>query len=314
MKLSIVTTLYYSSQYITEFYERIKNECKLITDDYEIIFVNDGSPDDSLNKVIEISKIDDKVVVIDLSRNFGQHKALMTGLSYAKGDLIFQIDVDLEEKPELLSLFYSKLKDESGADVIYGIQKKRRGNFFSRIIGTFFYYFFNKLTSIQIPNNIILARLMSKKYLTSLLKFNEKEVFLAGLWFAVGFKQVGIKIDKSESQNSTYNFSKKISLVINSITSFSIVPLLVIFYSGLCITFLSFCYIFHLFILKFFFGITITGWATIVASIWLFGGLIIFMLGIIGIYLSKIFIEVKNRPYTIIKKVYNKRYEHEKYI
>lgn len=143
MKLSIVTTLYYSAPYIEEFYKRIKTSiAKLNITDYEIIFVDDGSPDNSLEVAKSIIAIDQNVSVIDLSRNFGHHKAIMTGLTHAKGDYIFLIDVDLEEEPELLELFW-KENDNDDVDVVYGIQRKRKGKIFEKISGFQFFIIFN---------------------------------------------------------------------------------------------------------------------------------------------------------------------------
>ena len=123
MKLSIVTTLYKSSVYINEFYSRISQEVTKITDNYEIIFVDDGSPDDSLSKVIKIGEKDHHVKVIELSRNFGHHEAIIAGLNYSTGDYIYLLDVDLEDKPEWLSIFYNHLITNN-CDVVYGKQKK----------------------------------------------------------------------------------------------------------------------------------------------------------------------------------------------
>src|SRR3954471_8868653 len=129
MYLSIVTTMYQSAPYLKEFYERASAAARAITDEFEIIFVNDGSPDDSLEVAVSLFARDARVRVIDLSRNFGHHKAMMTGLAHARGELVFLIDSDLEEELEAVAGFYADLKDER-ADVVYGVQQKRKGNFF----------------------------------------------------------------------------------------------------------------------------------------------------------------------------------------
>jgi len=304
MKISIVTTMYYSEKYLEEFFRRIKSEVKKYTDDYEIIFVNDGSPDGSLEKAIHFQKEDENVLVIDLSRNFGHHKAIMTGLSYSKGDRVFLIDCDLEEEPELLSLFYEKLDAEPDADVVYGVQIKRKGNFFERFSGEVFYTLMSFLSNINLPRNFVTARLMSRRYVTSLLEFKERELFLGGIWQITGYKQIPVQVVKLAKGETTYTLRKKFSLLINSITSFSNKPLLYIFYTGILISFFSSIYIIYLIIRKLFWGIAIEGWATVVVSVWILGGINIFFMGIIGIYLSKIFIEVKNRPYTIIRQIH----------
>lgn len=304
MKLSIVTTLYYSAPYIKEFYERVKKEAKKITKDFEIIFVNDGSPDDSLEKAVSIHKKDEKVKVVDLSRNFGHHKAIMTGLAQAQGDYIFLIDVDLEEDPELLGIFWKKLKKNADADVIFGIQETRKGNLFEKITGSLFYKSLSYFSGISIPANLITCRIMTKRYNRALIAHKEREVFLAGLWSNTGFKQVSIFVKKHSHSPTTYHLRNKLSLFVRSITSFSKKPLVFIFNLGLMITGLSLLYLLLLIINKLFFNAPLSGWTSLMVSIWFFGGVNILLLGIIGIYLAEIFIESKQRPYTIIKDIY----------
>jgi putative glycosyltransferase len=303
--LSIVTTLYYSAPYLQEFYTRICTESERITSDYEIIFVNDGSLDNSLEIVLSFYEKDEKVKVIDLSRNFGHHKAIMTGLAYAKGQIIFLIDCDLEEEPELLSKFHETIKN-SEADVVYGIQEFRKGGFFKKITGAIFYKLFHFFSSYPVPANPITVRLMSQKYVAALVEHREREIFLAGLFSITGFNQVPFKVKKSYKGKSTYTFGRKVSLFVNSITSFSNKPLIFIFYLGSVILMVSGMAAINLIIKKVLFGDLLTGWSSVIVSIWLLGGLNIFCLGVIGIYLSKIFMETKQRPSTIIRKIYER--------
>lgn len=303
MKLSIVTTMYWSEAYLEEFYKRCKTEAQKITNDYEIIFVNDGSPDHSLQKAIELSERDDQVMVVDLSRNFGHHKAMMTGLSYTSGDLIFLIDCDLEEEPELLQIFYSRLTEEN-CDVVFGVQESRKGNIFEKWTGEIFYRIINYLSEIEMPRNIITARLMSRRYVDSLLKFKEQEIFLAGIWYITGFNQIAVEVVKHSTSKTTYKLKNKVAMVINAVTSFSNKPLLLIFNLGMTITIISFFYILYLIVRKVFYAQSLEGWTSLIVSVWFIGGLIISFIGIVGIYLSKIFIETKSRPYTIIREIY----------
>lgn len=305
MELSVVTSMYYSAPYLKEFYNRIKKSVEKITLDYEIIFVNDGSPDNSLDKAISLYEKDDRVKVIDLSRNFGHHKAMMTGLAHAKGELVFLIDCDLEEEPELVGKFYNKLKNSS-ADVVYGVQETRKGSFFERINATFFYVLFNMLSSHPLPKNIMTIRLMSDKYVGNLVKHRERETIIAGLWVITGFRQVPFIVKKLDKGSTTYNFRRKISNLVNGITSFSSKPLVLIFYFGSAIVFISSISALYLIVRRVFFGDLLIGWPSLIVSIWLLGGLIMFCLGVIGIYLSKIFMETKQRPYTVIRKIYDK--------
>jgi len=308
MKLSIVTTLYKSSPYINEFYQRITQEAKKITDDYEIIFVDDGSPDDSLLKCIELYKKDEKVKVIELSRNFGHHKAMMTGLSHAKGDFVFLIDSDLEEEPELLNRFWNELHSDEKLDVVYGIQEARKGNWFEKWSGNLFYKAFNKISHIDVPKNLITCRLTTKDYNTALVSHKEREIFLAGLWIISGFNQKPIIVKKHSHSDTTYNLKHKFAVLLNSLTSFSNFPLRVIFYIGVSISFISFIYILFIIFRRLIFDISLQGWTSLIVSIWFLGGLILFSIGTIGIYISKIFTETKQRPYTIIRKKYESNF------
>ena len=304
MKLSIVTTLYKSSLYVDEFYKRITLEAKKITDDYEIIFVDDGSPDDSLQKGISLYKQDKKVKVIELSRNFGHHKAIMTGLSHAKGDFVFLIDVDLEEEPELLGNFWKELHKEKDIDVIYGVQESRKGAFFERISGGAFFDLFNFFSDTKIEKNVSVIRIMSKQYVQELMQYDETEIVFVGLCALTGFNQKIIYFKKGFRGKSSYDLKRKVAMAIDMITSFSNKPLNFVFNLGLFITSFSIVFILYLFINKFLHNTLIGGWTSVMASIWLIGGLVMISIGIIGIYISKIFLEVKDRPRSIIKKTH----------
>lgn len=304
MKISIVTTLYNSKSYIKEFYDRIKKSALKITNDYEIIFVNDGSPDESLKEVIKLYKEDKNVVIIDLSKNFGHHKAMMTGMKYAKGDYILLIDVDLEETPELLNKYWEKIKEDENIDVVYGIVNKREGSFFTKLFSKIFYRLLNYLSNENMPVDISFSRLMKKEYVKNLIEFTEREMYICGLWHINGFKQVSINIEKSFKGVSSYTFKKKLIMTINAITSFSNKPLEMIFYLGVFMSMGSIFYTLYLIIKKKLNGIEVSGWTSIMVTMWFLFGITILCIGVVAIYLSKIFIEVKKRPYTIIKKIY----------
>ena len=304
MQLSIVTCLFHSASYIEEYYTRISKVARQITDDYEIIMVNDGSPDNSLEIAVSLFEQDEKVKVIDLSKNFQHHKAAMTGLEHASGSLVFAMSCDLEEEPELLLRFYEEMTKHPDADVIYGVQEKRKGGVFERISGNLFYNLFNMLSSDPIPPNRISASIMTRRYVRSLVQHKEREVFLGGLTVITGYNQIPITVKKTSKGSSTYTLRRKVSLFINAITSFSNKPLIYIFYLGCIISLISGIFGCFLFFYKLFSGDVLIGWSSIMVTLWFLGGVIIFCIGIIGIYFSKVFIEVKQRPYTIIRRIY----------
>ena len=232
MDLSVVATLYRSQPYIEEFYRRICAAASAITPDFELILVNDGSPDGSLEAAVALYQRDERVRVIDLSRNFGHHRAIMTGLGHALGDLVFLIDCDLEEEPELLSRFHARLV-ETGADVIYGTQVSRKGGIWERISGAVFYKVFRALSSAPVPKNLVTVRLMTRRYVHALVQHRDREIFLAGLWQITGFQQVALPIVKLWRRTSSYSWRHKVAILVNAVTSFSTTPLVWIFYVGI---------------------------------------------------------------------------------
>src|SRR4051794_4078226 len=195
MMLSVVTTLYKSAAYVEEFYRRASEAAQRITDDYEIVMVDDGSPDTSLDIACALAAKDGRVRVVELSRNFGHHKALMTGLDHARGDLCFMIDSDLEEDPGVLAAFIREF-EASGADVVYGFQNERKGNWLERLTGAAAYWLFNKLIAQGIPRNHLTVRLMTRDYVDALLRHREQQTVIGGLWVITGFRQRGVPVRK----------------------------------------------------------------------------------------------------------------------
>lgn len=308
MKLSVVTTLYYSQPYLEEFYQRLKQTVQQVTANYEFVFVNDGSPDHSREQILMFQQKDPGVVLVDLSRNFGHHQAIYTGLQHATGDYVFLIDCDLEEAPELLLPFWSELINDKITDVVYGIQPKRKGNFFERITGDIFYRLINSMTRINYPADTLTARLMKRNYVEAILSFKERTFDIWALFVLAGFNQKGIVAVKTSKGSSTYSLKRKLSVSIDIITSFSQRPLYLIFFLGLLWLILSLINVSVILIKKWFFGLPVEGWSSIMASLWLIGGITTFMIGTVAIYLSKLFLEAKQRPVSIVKAVYKKEH------
>jgi putative glycosyltransferase len=303
MRLSIVTTLYNSAPYIREFYRRALPAAARITADFEIVMVDDGSPDNSLQIACELAASDPRVRVVELSRNFGHHKAMMTGLEHARGELCFLIDSDLEEDPALLAEFYARLERED-IDVVYGYQGARKGRFGERLTGAVAYGLMNALMRDPIPVNHITMRLMSRDYVDSLLLHREQQTVIGGLWVITGYRQIGIPVNKMSRRQTTYSIWRRWISFIDSITSFSEVPLVAIFYLGFMISALSVVVAVYLLVQKMLLKTVLDGWVSVMLSVWFLGGLLIFCVGMIGVYLSKVFLEVKHRPYTIVRRVH----------
>lgn len=303
MKLSIVTTLYKSAGTIEEFIQRASAAARKITDSYEIVIVDDGSPDNSLEIALKSATSDPHVVVVELSRNFGHHKALMTGLMHARGDFAFLIDSDLEEAPELLAEFWPRL-DREGADVVYGYQRERGGSWFRKATGAAAYWLIDRLIPYKIPHNHITLRLMRKDYVRALVQHKEQQTVIGGLWVITGFRQIGVPVDKKVRKSASYRYFQRLQAFVDSVTSFSEAPLVFIFYLGVVISLVASVCALTLIVRYFLVGAPVAGWLSVMVSVWFLGGVTIFSIGVLGIYLSKIFIETKNRPYTIVRRIY----------
>jgi len=309
-QISIVATMYQSQRYIKEFYQRvIASLSNLDITDYEIILVDDGSPDNSLTIAKELADIDSRVKVIELSRNFGHHKAIMTGLSHSEGERVFLIDIDLEEEPELLIKFWNEMVNQGPdqPDVVFGVQQTRKGGWFERISGSLFYKIFNFLSDeAKLESNCLTARLMSRNYVKALCTFKFAEFYFAPVCSLVGFKQISCVVNKKSHSPTTYSLSRKYSLLVSTLFYFSTKPLYFIFYMGILITIISFSIGIYIFCLKVFGNIKVVGWTSTILSIWFIGGVMISFLGVQAIYMSKLFSEIKQAPFTIIKQIYSK--------
>jgi putative glycosyltransferase len=303
MKLSIVGTLYKSSPYIHEFYHRSRKAASsLFGNDFEIIFVNDGSPDDSLQKAIELSQSDANVKVVNLSRNFGHHNAILAGLSEASGEVVFLIDTDLEEEPEWLHLFHKQIG--KGWDVVYGSQQiKRKGGYGERLFGWIFWNTFFKLTKLPVQDSPVIARLMTKNYVSALLTYKEKNFFFGGVCAHVGFRQVGIPVNKKDKKQSTYSFILKLTLALNALIAFTAMPLLLLSIMGLFMAMAGILMFADILYSKLTGTVLLAGWSSIMASIWFLFGVLTTSVSVVGIYLVKVYDEVKERPRFIIKEV-----------
>jgi putative glycosyltransferase len=307
MKISVVTTLYRSKIFLEQFVLEIQQALnKIECSDYELIFVNDGSPDDSLQFLIEMKKTIPEIKILDLSRNFGHHYAIQVGLEHANGDYMFLIDNDLETSPSVLIEFYNEIKNNNTLDVVYGYQEIRKGNFIEKYTGSIFWILINKLSDTKIPHNILTERLMTKQYVNALLQMKDANIFLGGMMHWVGFNQKGVAVKKGQRVGKgTYSLKRRAELMLQAITSFSGKPLEWLFYFGLIISFGSIAFIIFLGIRKLIEQDKVElGWTSIIAINVLILGVISTFLGIIGIYIYKIFRQVQGRPNAIIKKVY----------
>jgi putative glycosyltransferase len=307
MELSVVTTVYKSRVFLSRFIqETLDVIAELGIQEYEIIFVNDGSPDDSLQYLIEMKKKYPCLVLIDLSRNFGHHYAIQAGLSVSNGQKVFLIDNDLETPPAILLKFYHCFKSNSNVDVVFGFQEERKGAFIERFFGGVFWKVLNMLSDIQVPHNILTERLMTRRYVDALLTMGDANLFLGGMFHWIGFSQEGVPVRRMIREGkSTYSKRKRVELMIQAITSFSSKPLEWLFFMGGFISLSSVLFILYLVVQKLVYQDEVSlGWTSIIAVNLLVMGIISTFLGLIGLYVSKIFKQVQGRPNVVIREIY----------
>lgn len=303
MKLSIVTSLYRTGKYVPEFYRRVLASMPADFDSYEFVFVNDCSPDNGLEELLKLREKDKRVKIIDLARNFGHHPAIRCGLEHAQGDYIFTLGSDLEEAPEYLAQFYDLLKKDSEAAAVYAEHYRRQGTAFRRYAGRIYRKIYAYLSDIDFPEYAISFRLMRRNFLDACLLMKDKTTNLPGLFFYPGFKQLGCRIEKTYKGESGYNFLRKSALAINTIITTSVKPMYILVVLGFLMSCLAFLYACWLIVRKLFVSgsIGISGWTSTMVLLCFGIGAIVFSIGIVGLYISKIFIETRHVPLYVIK-------------
>lgn len=303
IEISIITPVYGCCKSINNLYERLNKSLSIITDDFEIIMVNDSSPDNAWETIKELAKKDNKVKGINLSRNFGQHKAITAGLDYAKGDWIVVMDCDLQDQPEEIIKLYNKALE--GYDIVFGRRAERKDTFFKKFSSKLFYKVYDYFTESKIDNTIANFSIISEKVLNTLKQMREQNRTYPLFVNWVGFKRTEINIEHSSRNEgkSSYTFSKLINLAIDSIVSQSNKPLKLSIKFGFIVAFLSFLYASWLILRYFMFSIPVEGWTSVMVSMYFIGGLLFANMGILGLYIGKIFDETKNRPIYVIQEI-----------
>jgi dolichol-phosphate mannosyltransferase len=302
-KITAIIACYKDAQAIPIMYERLVrmfNETKVR---YEIVFVNDCSPDNSEEVIADIVANDYNVIGISHSRNFGSQSAFLSGMEIATGDAVVLLDGDLQDPPEVIPAMYKKWME--GFDVVYGKRVKREMSFFMNWMYKIFYRIFSRLSYIKIPVDAGDFSIMDRKVVKELIKLPEKEIFLRGLRAWVGFKQTGVDYVRPERMfgKSTNNFRKNIQWAKKAIFSFSFVPLEILSYVGLILTGISFLGIIIQVILRFAYPHAPQGFSTVIVLILFFGGVELLAVSVLGEYLSKIFEEGKARPKFIRRAI-----------
>lgn len=299
--LSIIIPIYNEEQIIPELHRRLTNAAQEITEDYELIFVNDGSRDASLKELIKLAEKDEKTFYINFSRNFGHQIAVTAGVDYCVGDAVAIIDGDLQDPPELIPEMYRKHKE--GYEVVYARRETREGeSLFKKFTAKMFYRTLRSLTSVDIPLDTGDFRLVDRKIIEKLKQMPEQNKFLRGQIAWMGFRQTAVYFnrDKRKYGKSGYPLSKMLKFAMDGITSFSDKPLGFVTRLGFIISGISFIIILYAIFSHFFLKETITGWTSLIISSMFIGGVQLISIGIIGEYISRINKNVLQRPLYIV--------------
>lgn len=313
VKYSVVIPVYNEALVIRETYKRLKRVMEQTDGAYELLFVNDGSKDETLDMLKELAVRDDTVKYLDFSRNFGHQIAITAGMDYASGEAIVIIDADLQDPPELILEMIEKWKE--GYDVVYAKRTKRKGEtFFKKVTAYAFYRLLQAATEIDIPLDTGDFRLIDRKVRDELVGMRERSRFVRGLVSWVGFKQTAIEYERDErfAGETKYPLKKMIRFSLDGITSFSYKPLKLASLLGFLLSFVSVVWMIAVLYLKLFTHSTVTGWSSLVMTVLFFNGVVLIMLGVIGEYIGRIYDEVKHRPLYILKESWGIRRGNEK--
>ena len=303
--ISIIAPIYNESENISDFYKEVSDVIKDINYKFKIIFINDGSSDNSLACLMKIKEYDDKVSIIDFTRNFGKQAALTAGINYSNSDAIITIDTDLQEPPRIIHDLINEW--EKGSELIHAIKNDRKEDSFGKRISTYlFYKSVNLFSNINVPENSGDFKLIDKKGVEMIKKFPEKTRWISGISNWLGLTASEVYFSRpSRKTGKAMGPIKLLRLGLDAFFSFSNVPLKIALYTGIIFAVASFIYAIKIIINAFFYDVAVQGYASIMTGIIFLGGVQLIVLGIIGEYISRIFIEVKNRPIYLVSKIYD---------
>ncbi len=303
--ISIVSPVYKAETIVSELVKQIKESVKKITDNYEIILVNDASPDNSWVAIEQACQADKRVKGIDLSRNFGQHYAITAGLNYTKGEWVVVMDCDLQDRPDEIPNLYAKAQE--GWDSVFAQRVNRNDSFLKRNFSKAFYALFSYLTETKQDASVANFGIYHRRVIDAILEMKDQIRFFPTMVQWVGFRKCYLPVKHSERKEgkSTYNLKSLFKLALDTIIAFSDKPLRLTVKIGFSIASISFLVGLVYLILYFAGKIKVLGFTSIFISIWFLAGIIITILGIIGLYLGKTFEKVKDRPVFIASEILN---------
>lgn len=304
-ELSLLIPCYNEAENLEILFSSLQSVLNPLNLDYEIVCINDGSKDETLKILIDYFDRDNRIKIINLSRNFGKEIAMSAGLDYTTGKAVIPIDADLQDPPELIIDLIEKWRE--GFDMVYAVRKSRQGeSWLKKKTADYFYSFIGKISTIPIPANTGDYRLLDEKVVIALRQLPEKNRFMKGLFSWVGYRQTAIYFERLPRHRgkSSFNYWKLWNFALDGITSFSSIPLKVWSYFGLIISLISLLYGLFLLLKTLIFGIDLPGYASTIVAILFLGGIQLITLGVIGEYIARIYEEVKRRPLYLIRETY----------
>lgn len=305
MDISVVIPIYGCKSAVEELYSRLTDTLSSITPDYEIIMVNDACPQNSWSVIEKLADSDRKLIGIDLSRNFGQSKAITAGLDHASGDYIVVMDCDLQDRPEEIRKLYSKIKE--GYDIVLARRTQRKDTGFKMFVSKMFYRVYEKLSGFHYDPSTCNFTICTKKVAQSFCSMREYHREYATYICWMGFRQGYVDVDTElrKEGKSSYTLRKKLRLAEEILTSQSDSLLRLSAYVGFTLTLIAFLYIIFL-VIQYFVADIDPGWTSVIATVLLVGGMIMSFNGIAAIYIGNIFMQTKNRPLYIVREIKNK--------
>jgi polyisoprenyl-phosphate glycosyltransferase len=303
--LSLVVPVFNEEESIDIFLEALEPLMKRDGLRFEIVFVNDGSRDNTLGRLLDRSAGDRRLRVVNLSRNFGKEAALTAGIDHARGDVIVPMDIDLQDPPELIEPFMMRWRE--GYDIVYGVRTQRTWDTAAkRLSAGWFYRVFNSMSPVRIPANVGDFRLVDRRAVEVLRQLPERNRFMKGLFAWVGFNSIGVPYERPRraAGSSKFNLWRLWNFALDGLVSFSTAPLRAWFYVGAVIATVSVLYALFIITRVLIFGIDTPGYASLLIVVLLMGAIQLLSLGIIGEYLGRLFLEVKSRPIYVIEGVY----------
>jgi len=304
MKVSLIVPVFNEEQAIDLFYQAVRRELKLDAIEVEIVFINDGSSDGTAERASALAQVDEQVVLINFSRNFGKEPALFAGLEYASGDAVIPMDVDLQDPISVIPLLIEQW--QKGADVVLAKRHDRPADgYLKRHSAALFYHLLNRISYTRIEENVGDFRLMDRKVVDVIRTLPEHQLFMKGVLSWAGFNTVVVEYERARRVvgDSKFNGWKLWNLALEGVTSFSTVPLRLWTYVGGCVSIFAVLYAVYMVLDKMFFGNNVPGYPSLMTAILFLGGVQLIGIGILGEYVGRIYIEAKHRPRYVVKDI-----------